>query len=100
MESECNGRSGKGSPEVSCMLARSGSRRKEETFTFTNESKSRLQVPEQITIPKGESGTYFKIKVIDNEIANPDSFVVVTVTGNSYLELKKRYGSKMMNIHI
>lgn len=79
----------KGSPEVSCMLARSGSRRKEETFTFTNESKSRLQVPEQITIPKGESGTYFKIKVIDNEIANPDSFVVVTVTGNSYLELKK-----------
>ena len=46
-------------------------------------------MPEQITIPKGESGTYFKIKVIDNEIANPDSFVVVTVTGNSYLELKK-----------
>lgn len=79
----------KGSPEVSCMLGRSGSRQKEETFTLTNGSTARLQVPEQITIPKGESGTYFKIKVKDNEIANLDSFVVVNVTGNSYQELKK-----------
>lgn len=79
-----------GGPEVSCMLTRSGSRENDETFTLTNGNNSRLQVPQQITIPEGESGIYFNIKVIDNEIANPDSSVVVTVLGNEYTNLEKK----------
>lgn len=80
----------KNSPEIFCTLNRSGSRINDEVFTIQNGNTSRLQLPASITIPKSVSGVSFNMKVIDDAIANSDSFVVVTVSGNKYDELKQK----------
>lgn len=80
----------KNSPEIFCTLNRSGSRMNDEVFTIQNGNTSRLQLPASITIPQGVSGVSFNMKVIDDKIANSDSFVVVTVSGNKYEELKQK----------
>lgn len=79
----------KGSPEFFCTLKRSGSRNSAEVFNIKNGNSSRLQLPGSVTIPEGESGVSFKMKVIDDTVANSDSFVVATVIGDRYKELKQ-----------
>lgn len=47
--------------EVYGFLNRSGSRKTEETFTFTNSNPKRMTIPSSVTIPVGESGISFKV---------------------------------------
>ena len=75
--------------DVYGFLNRSGSRKTEETFTFTNSNPKRMTIPSSVTIPVGESGISFKVRVIDDQIANPDSFIVAKVSGNGYKEVSQ-----------
>ena len=75
--------------EIYCFLNRSGSRLNEETFTLTQSATGRLELPASVTIPQGESGVSFTMKTINDDVANRDSFVVVTVAGNGYPDLKQ-----------
>ena len=77
------------SQEIYCFLNRSGSRLNEETFTLTQSATGRLELPASVTIPQGESGVSFTMKTINDDVANRDSFVVVTVAGNGYPDLKQ-----------
>ena len=47
-------------------LSRSGSTAQDETFTLTNDGDTRLNWPTTVTIPAGQSGTYFYIRVTAN----------------------------------
>ena len=75
--------------DVYGFLNRSGSRKTEETFTFTNSNPKRMTIPSSVTIPVGESGISFKVRVVDDQIANPDSFIVAKVSGNGYKEVSQ-----------
>lgn len=75
--------------DVYGFLNRSGSRKTAETFTFTNSNPKRMTIPSSVTIPVGESGISFKVRVIDDQIANPDSFIVTKVSGNGYKEVSQ-----------
>ena len=75
--------------EIYCFLNRSGSRLNEEIFTLTQSATGRLELPASVTIPQGESGVSFTMKTINDDVANRDSFVVVTVAGNGYPDLKQ-----------
>ena len=79
----------KNSPELFAYVYRSGSRKKDETFQIKTANTERLNLPTSITIPQGESGVSFKMKAIDNTIANSDSFAVITIEGNQYSPLKQ-----------
>ena len=72
------------SSPVRCKLSRSGSWADEETFTLTKTADERLEVPASVTISKGQSGVYFYVKLIDNEVLDNDTAVTVSVSGNGY----------------
>ncbi len=74
---------------INCYVYRSGNRSAEESFTITNSNPSRLNVPESVLIPEGQSGASFSVKPIDNQEANPDSTAVITIQGNGYGEVKQ-----------
>ena len=72
---------------VRCKLSRSGSWTNEETFTLTKTADERLEVPASVTISKGQSGVYFYVNLIDNEVLDNDTAVTVSVSGNGYEEV-------------
>lgn len=69
---------------IRCKLYRSGSWVSEQTFTLRTDKPERLDVPESVTIPAGQSGGTFYIHAIDNDILNTDSIVKITIEGNGY----------------
>lgn len=73
----------------SCILYRSGSVKKAETFTLTNNNAKRLSTPQTVTIEEGSAAVRFTIQTIDNQTVDADSTALVTITGNDYPEMKQ-----------
>lgn len=73
---------------VKCKLLRSGSWALAETFTLARSADDRVELPATVTIPKGQSATYFYIKMVDNEVLDDDSVVTISASGNGYEEVK------------
>lgn len=69
---------------VRCRLSRSGNWDMEETFSLTATADSRITMPTEVTIPKGQSGAYFYVVLSDNEILDNDSIVNITAKGGDY----------------
>uniref|UniRef100_UPI0040271FFB InlB B-repeat-containing protein n=1 Tax=Prevotella sp. TaxID=59823 RepID=UPI0040271FFB len=70
---------------VRLMLIRSGSTAQAETFKLTQTADARIELPAEITIPQGQSATYFYAKVIANQKLDNDSIVTVNIDGNNYM---------------
>ena len=70
---------------VRLMLIRSGSTAQAETFRLTQTADARIELPAEITIPQGQSATYFYAKVIANQKLDNDSIVTVNIDGNNYM---------------
>lgn len=69
---------------IRCKLYRSGSWANEQVFSLRADKPERLNVPESVTIPAGQSGGTFYIRAIDNEVLDVDSIVTITIAGNGY----------------
>lgn len=69
-------------------LLRSGSWAVAETFTLSKSADDRVDLPATVTIQKGQSATYFYMKMVDNEVLDDDSVVTVSASGNGYEEIK------------
>ena len=69
-------------------LLRSGSWAVAETFTLSKSADDRVDLPATVTIPKGQSATYFYMKMVDNEVLDDDSVVTISASGNGYEEIK------------
>lgn len=66
-------------------LVRSGNWTAAETFGVAVENAdARLTVPQSITIPAGQSAVYFELALADNDTADGDTEVSLTVSGNGY----------------
>lgn len=70
---------------VRLMLIRSGSTVQAETFKLAQTADARIELPAEITIPQGQSATYFYAKVIANQKLDNDSIVTVNIDGNNYM---------------
>ena len=70
---------------VRLMLIRSGSTAQAETFKLAQTADARIELPTEITIPQGQSATYFYAKVIANQKLDNDSIVTVNIDGNNYI---------------
>lgn len=70
---------------VRLKLIRSGSTAQAETFKLTQTADARIELPAEITIPQGQSATYFYAKVIANQKLDNDSIVTVNIDGNNYM---------------
>lgn len=69
---------------IRCKLYRSGTWANEQVFSLRADKPERLNVPQSVTIPAGQSGGTFYIHAIDNEVLNVDSVVTITIEGNGY----------------
>lgn len=72
---------------VRMQLSRSGSTANEEAFTVAAAADSRVQLPATVTIPAGQSGTYFYATITANGTLDSGSAVSLTVSGNDYPEI-------------
>lgn len=70
---------------VRLKLIRSGSTAQAETFKLAQTTDARIELPAEITIPQGQSATYFYAKVIANQKLDNDSIVTVNIDGNNYM---------------
>lgn len=70
---------------VRLKLIRSGSTAQAETFKLAQTVDARIELPAEITIPQGQSATYFYAKVIANQKLDNDSIVTVNIDGNNYI---------------
>lgn len=70
---------------VRLKLIRSGSTALAETFKLAQTADARIELPAEITIPQGQSATYFYAKVIANQKLDNDSIVTVNIDGNNYM---------------
>lgn len=70
---------------VRLMLIRSGSTAQAETFKLAQTADARIELPAEITIPQGQSATYFYAKIIANQKLDNDSIVTVNIDGNNYM---------------
>lgn len=70
---------------VRLKLIRSGSTAQAETFKLAQTADTRIELPAEITIPQGQSATYFYAKVIANQKLDNDSIVTVNIDGNNYI---------------
>lgn len=70
---------------VRLKLIRSGSTAQAETFKLAQTADARIELPAEITIPQGQSATYFYAKVIANRKLDNDSIVTVNIDGNNYM---------------
>ena len=69
---------------VRFQLSRSGNTEKSETFSLTSTTDERLQLPSEITIPQGQSGTYFYAKVTPNGILDSQNLITLDIKGDGY----------------
>ena len=73
------------SSAVRCQLSRSGSWVEAQTFSLAKTSgDGRVAVPESVTIPQGQSSTYFYLTVSDNDVLDDDSLFTVQASGGGY----------------
>lgn len=72
---------------VRLQLLRSGNTHEEEIFMLTKPSDSRVQIPEKVTIPKRQVGTYFYAKIIPNGETDADTLSTFSVSGTGYDEI-------------
>lgn len=72
------------SSPIACKLYRSGSRAANQTFKLFADDAARLQLPEEVEIKAGQSGSLFYISVKDNDILDEDSLVTVSASGCGY----------------
>lgn len=70
---------------VRLKLIRSGSTAQAETFKLAQTADARIELPAEITIPQGQSATYFYAKVIANQKLDNNSIVTVNIDGNNYI---------------
>lgn len=70
---------------VRLKLIRSGSTAQAETFKLAQTADARIELPAEITIPQGQSATYFYAKVIANQKLDNDSIVTINIDGNNYI---------------
>lgn len=70
---------------VRLKLIRSGSTAQAETFKLAQTADARIELPAEITIPQGQSATYFYAKVIANQKLDNDSIVTVNIDSNNYI---------------
>lgn len=69
---------------VKFLLTRSGDTTKEGSFTIAKNSDSRIQLPESVTIPAGQSGVVFYAQIKANNIMDGDSEVTINISGTDY----------------
>lgn len=69
---------------VKFLLTRSGDTTKEGSFTIAKNSDSRIQLPESVTIPAGQSGVVFYAQIKANNIMDGDSDVTINISGTDY----------------
>jgi hypothetical protein len=70
--------------QVRCLLSRSGSRNKAETFLLQVEGDDRVTIPTSVTISEGASGGYFMLDLADNDQVDEDSIFTLSASGNGY----------------
>lgn len=74
-----------GGKGVKCKLTRSGNRSVDQTFDIIlSPADTRLLVPEQVTIPAGQSAAFFMIKAVDNDVCDESGAIRLDVSGNGY----------------
>lgn len=69
---------------IRCTLARSGNRTQEQTFALSATADSRLTIPQEVTIPAGQSAASFYIQIKDNTTLDNSGLITVTASGNGY----------------
>lgn len=69
---------------IRCTLTRSGNRAQEQTFTLSSTADSRLTIPQEVTIPAGQSAASFYIQIKDNTTLDNSGLINVTAMGNGY----------------
>ena len=70
---------------VMAKLNRSGNWSSAQTFHIDKApADSRLDIPEAVSIPAGQSGVAFYFEVKDDDVVDADSVVTITVTGTGY----------------
>lgn len=66
------------------VVSRSGSWNSDQTFTLTHNNDSRVELPQAITIPAGQSGERLSLSIANNDVLDSDSIVAISVEGNGY----------------
>lgn len=78
-----------GESSVRLYLTRSGNTENTEKFTLETTSDNRITFPTDITIDKGQSGSYFYAQVTANNIPDKDSLIQISISGNGYPMLQE-----------
>ena len=71
-------------------LNRSGRWTEEQSFGITATADSRIDIPNTITIPAGQSGAVIYLPIADNTILDNDSIVDLSISGNGYTAVSQR----------
>ena len=71
-------------------LNRSGRWTEEQSFGITATADSRIDIPNAITIPAGQSGAVIYLPIADNTILDNDSIVDLSISGNGYAAVSQR----------
>lgn len=71
------------SQRIMVKVSRSGDWSGEQTFTISS-SDARLRLPQQATIPAGQSGVELFTNIMDNSVVDDNDIVTVTASGNGY----------------
>lgn len=69
---------------VSVKVSRSGNWNFAQTFALSASADSRVTLPEQVTVPIGQSGAIVYMTIADNSVLDSDSIVTITAGGNGY----------------
>ncbi len=70
---------------VRLTLTRSGDRTEAETFSIQHAADSRITLPEEVTIPAGQSAIIFYLQLTDNDVLDDgNGDVNITINGNNY----------------
>lgn len=76
---------------VKCKITRSGSWKSAQTFAIVaTPAASRLLIPESVEIPAGQSGAYFMVKAMDNNVYDGTGECIIKVGGNAYVDAQCR----------
>lgn len=71
------------SQRIMVKVSRSGDWSGEQTFTISS-SDARLRLPQQATVPAGQSGVELFTNITDNSVVDDNDIVTITASGNGY----------------
>lgn len=74
---------------IRALLSRSGDWTAKQDFSLSADD-SRIRIPDIVSIPKGQSGVYFIISLIDNDDLDENTSVTISVSGSDYEPLSRR----------